>query len=344
MTTGSYEDHTATTGPGDPEKAPTSYLGKVAASLNGPGARGRGALPQRPARGPVAPHAGVARQRVLEHRRARPRHRPPHCPQWERPVRGARHVQLLLPDPPVHARHGHRPVRRAATIVAAAALGACSPPAASAATREFWVAAVPATCNIVPNRRDAIHGMRYAPARPSFPPSSTGATRAAGASRCPTRRAGSGNQDLVPGPLLRARAGDRLLVHFKNLDRLYRGRTRCTSTASTTAELRRRLRARASPGVTATSSPVRPGPTSCGPGATRRACGPTTTTRPRWRTRSRAGCTGCSRSSARTSARRTASSRSSSRRPASSRRSTGARSSATRRSSPPRSARPSSGT
>jgi plastocyanin len=36
MPTGSREDHTATTGPGDPEKAPTSYLGKLAASFNSP--------------------------------------------------------------------------------------------------------------------------------------------------------------------------------------------------------------------------------------------------------------------------------------------------------------------
>jgi plastocyanin len=36
MPKGSTEIHTATTGPGDPEKDPGSYLGKLAASLNGP--------------------------------------------------------------------------------------------------------------------------------------------------------------------------------------------------------------------------------------------------------------------------------------------------------------------
>ena len=30
--------------------------------------------------------------------------------------------------------------------------------------------------------------------------------------------AGAGNQNLIPGPLLRARVGDRIVVHFKNLD------------------------------------------------------------------------------------------------------------------------------
>jgi plastocyanin len=37
MTTGSFEAHTATTGPGDPENDPNSYLGKVAGTFNGPG-------------------------------------------------------------------------------------------------------------------------------------------------------------------------------------------------------------------------------------------------------------------------------------------------------------------
>jgi FtsP/CotA-like multicopper oxidase with cupredoxin domain len=31
----------------------------------------------------------------------------------------------------------------------------------------------------------------------------------------------SGNQDLIPGPLLRARVGDKLVVHFKNLDHTF---------------------------------------------------------------------------------------------------------------------------
>ena len=36
MAKATYEVHTATTGPGDPEKEPTSYLGALAASFNGP--------------------------------------------------------------------------------------------------------------------------------------------------------------------------------------------------------------------------------------------------------------------------------------------------------------------
>jgi plastocyanin len=37
MSAGSYEEHTASTGPGDPEKDPNSYLGQIAASFEGQG-------------------------------------------------------------------------------------------------------------------------------------------------------------------------------------------------------------------------------------------------------------------------------------------------------------------
>ena len=56
--------------------------------------------------------------------------------------------------------------------------------------------------------------------------------------------AGSSNQDLIPGPLLRARVGDRLLVHFKNLDTLYkRPHSMHFHGVALQAELGRRLRA-----------------------------------------------------------------------------------------------------
>jgi plastocyanin len=42
------EVHTATTGPGDPENQPTSYLGAIAASLNGPAVDPKAAFPSEP--------------------------------------------------------------------------------------------------------------------------------------------------------------------------------------------------------------------------------------------------------------------------------------------------------
>ena len=106
-------------------------------------------------------------------------------------------------------------VTGAATSVAA--------PAASAETREFWVAAVPApTWNMSPNERDAIHGMPLSPSQTVFP--TVVYRRYSAHWHHPMRNvaAGTSNQDLIPGPLLRARAGDRLLVHFKNMDTLYK--------------------------------------------------------------------------------------------------------------------------
>jgi manganese oxidase len=80
------------------------------------------------------------------------------------------------------------------------------------------MAATPIAWNAVPNGRDAISGTRVDPAASVFPtvvyrrytrgfarPAVTPEDRAAGAGR-------------IPGPLIRARVGDRILVHFKNLD------------------------------------------------------------------------------------------------------------------------------
>jgi manganese oxidase len=64
-------------------------------------------------------------------------------------------------------------VRRAATFVAALTLvGAATSvaaPAASAAVRQYWVAAVDVTWNQVPNGHDAIMGATYSPAETVFP-------------------------------------------------------------------------------------------------------------------------------------------------------------------------------
>ncbi len=45
MASGDLETHTATTGPGDAEEEPTSYLGKIAASLESPNADQKGIYP-----------------------------------------------------------------------------------------------------------------------------------------------------------------------------------------------------------------------------------------------------------------------------------------------------------
>jgi len=109
-------------------------------------------------------------------------------------------------------------------VLAAMGAAACAAaPAASAAVREYWVASVPApTWNMAPNERDAIEGMALSPSQTVFP--TVVYRRYTPHWGHPLRNAprGSSNQDLIPGPLLRARVGDRLRVHFKNLDTLYK--------------------------------------------------------------------------------------------------------------------------
>jgi manganese oxidase len=97
------------------------------------------------------------------------------------------------------------------------------PPAASAATREYWVAAVPApTWNMAPNERDAMAGVGLSPSQTVLPTIVYRRYTPHWSHPIGNAPGGSGNQDLIPGPLLRARAGDRLRVHFKNLDTLYK--------------------------------------------------------------------------------------------------------------------------
>jgi FtsP/CotA-like multicopper oxidase with cupredoxin domain len=104
----------------------------------------------------------------------------------------------------------------AAGIVAVFLFGAT----ARAATRTYWVAAVPTTVNVVPNEKDAIGGMMFDPAQTVFPTvvyrrySAHWRRALANAPRSAT------DGGLIPGPLLHARVGDRIVVHFKNMDTL----------------------------------------------------------------------------------------------------------------------------
>jgi FtsP/CotA-like multicopper oxidase with cupredoxin domain len=93
-------------------------------------------------------------------------------------------------------------------------------PAASGAVRETWVAAVPVTWNMVPNGRDAIMGTTYDTSQTAFPTVVYRRYSKGWKRPLPNAPSGSSNQDLIPGPLIRARVGDKLLIHFKNLDRL----------------------------------------------------------------------------------------------------------------------------
>jgi FtsP/CotA-like multicopper oxidase with cupredoxin domain len=75
---------------------------------------------------------------------------------------------------------------------------------------------------MAPNQRDAMAGTLLSASQTVFP--TVVYRRYTPRWGQPIRNAPerSSNQDLIPGPLLRARAGDHLRVHFKNLDTLYR--------------------------------------------------------------------------------------------------------------------------
>ena len=70
----------------------------------------------------------------------------------------------------------------------------------------------------MPNARDAIHGTRFEPGRDDVPDGRLPALHAGWRSRWRCRRAR--RRRGIPGPLIRARVGDKLRIHFKNLDTL----------------------------------------------------------------------------------------------------------------------------
>jgi len=109
----------------------------------------------------------------------------------------------------------------AAALIALGAVASAAAPA-GAAVRHYWVAAVPVSWNTVPNGRDAIMGVRYDPSETVF--GTVVYRRYSRNWKHPMRNLppGSGDDDGMPGPLIRARAGDRIRVHFKNLDTRFR--------------------------------------------------------------------------------------------------------------------------
>jgi FtsP/CotA-like multicopper oxidase with cupredoxin domain len=110
--------------------------------------------------------------------------------------------------------------RVARALATTGALVAFSASPAAARVRDYWVAAVPSQWNIVPNGRDAIMGMDVSPADAIFP--TVVYRRFSPGWRTPLPNAESSATDglTIPGPLIRARVGDQLRVHFKNMDTL----------------------------------------------------------------------------------------------------------------------------
>ena len=112
--------------------------------------------------------------------------------------------------------------RRTARVLAAAGTLAlfALPAAAQARVVNYWVAAVPTTWNLAPNGHDAIMNVEVPASDAIFP---TVVYRRYSANwRRPLQNAARTSSDglLIPGPLIKARVGDRLRIHFKNMDTL----------------------------------------------------------------------------------------------------------------------------
>ena len=108
-------------------------------------------------------------------------------------------------------------MRRAAVLIALLGAVLAAAPRAHAETRDYWVAAVDVDWNMVPNGRDAIGDMMYDASQTVFP--TVVYRRYTKGWKKPLRN--SPDQDLIPGPLIHARVGDKLRIHFKNLDRSF---------------------------------------------------------------------------------------------------------------------------
>src|SRR6185436_18280632 len=137
---------------------------------------------------------------------------------------------LHLPDPSVDAVEDRGRVgrRRARALAVAGALVLClaplatPAPPASARTLDYWVAAVPTSWSIVPNGHDAIMGMPVSLEDSVFPTVVYRRFTPQWRRPLPNAAASSADGLLIPGPLIHARVGDRLRIHFKNLDTLRR--------------------------------------------------------------------------------------------------------------------------
>ena len=105
-------------------------------------------------------------------------------------------------------------------VVASVSLGPAS--AARAATVDVWVGAVPASWNLMPTGVDPISGMTFPPGDTIFPTVVYKRFTPHWRRVTPNLPNVYGDNDGIVGPLIRARVGDDIRVHFKNMDTLFR--------------------------------------------------------------------------------------------------------------------------
>jgi manganese oxidase len=105
-----------------------------------------------------------------------------------------------------------------AAVVAGCLLGAAS---ASAHTDVYWVAAVPDTWNVVPFEKDPMSEQTFTAAETLMPTVLYRRYTAGWRKPDPQGAELPGDEEGIQGPILHARVGDHIVVHFKNMDTLF---------------------------------------------------------------------------------------------------------------------------
>ncbi len=98
--------------------------------------------------------------------------------------------------------------------------GGATAESARGPTIDYWIAAVPVVWNIVPNGRDAITDMPISREDSVVPTVVFRRFSPNWRKPLPNAARESADGQLIPGPLIHARVGDHLRIHFKNMDTL----------------------------------------------------------------------------------------------------------------------------
>lgn len=110
-------------------------------------------------------------------------------------------------------------MRRLAHATALAALAVVLlAPTAEARVRHYWIAAVPVNWDIMPTGRDPITGQTFTKDQTVMQAVIYKRMTADWETFWPNHANQVGDNDGIPGPLIRARVGDTLKIHFKNMD------------------------------------------------------------------------------------------------------------------------------
>ena len=104
------------------------------------------------------------------------------------------------------------------TLLAVVAVMPSSAGGEGGVVREYWIAAVPMRWDVVPNGRNAIEGERFSKDETRFTTIVYRKYTRDWERAIPNQPGAAADNDGIPGPLLRARVGDKIVIHFKNLD------------------------------------------------------------------------------------------------------------------------------